>query len=200
MSKIVKLLFNLIILFTLPIALFLLFWWSSLLFTTDNKMIAIAALTGLIAGFLLDYLIQKERKYQLYLLPKWILITIYSLYSIYIFGFFMGVPIFNLIPGILAGYYWRQRILLQRTSPYIYKKSIKEVALFTAVWMSVISVVAIYLGLTDEYTISNLKGMLNISLSKLQLTIFAVMGGIFLTLFQYWITQKVITIKLHKKH
>ena len=200
MSKIVKLLFNLIILFTLPIALFLLFWWSSLLFTTDNKKIAIAALTGLIAGFLLDYLIQKEKKYQLYLLPKWILITIYSLYSIYIFGFFMGVPIFNLIPGILAGYYWRQRILLQRTSPYIYKKSIKEVAIFTAVWMSVISMVAIYLGLTDEYTISNLKGMLNISLSKLQLTIFAVMGGIFLTLFQYWITQKVITIRLHNKH
>ncbi len=200
MAKIVKLLFNLIILFTLPIALFLLFWWSSLLFTTNNRKIAIAALTGLIAGFLLNYLIQKERKYQLYLLPKWILITIYSLYSIYTFGFFMGVPIFNLIPGILAGYYWRQRILLQRTSPYIYKKSIKEVAIFTAVWMSVISIVAIYLGLTDEYTISNLKGMLNISLSKLQLTIFAVMGGIFLTLFQYWITQKVITIRLHKQH
>jgi len=200
MSKIVKLLFNLIILFTLPIALFLLFWWSSLLFTTDNKKIAIAALTGLIAGFILNYLIQKIRKYQIYLLPKWILIIIYSLYSIYTFGFFMGVPIFNLIPGILAGYYWRQRILLQRTSPYIYKKSIKEVAIFTAVWMSVISMVAIYLGLTDEYTISNLKGMLNISLSKLQLTIFAVMGGIFLTLFQYWITQKVITIRLHNKH
>ena len=200
MSKIVKLLFNLIILFTLPIALFLLFWWSSLLFTTNNRKIAIAALTGLIAGFLLDYLIQKIRKYQLYLLPKWTLITIYSLYSIYTFGFFMGVPIFNLILGILAGYYWRQRILLQRTSPYIYKKSIKEAAIFTAVWMSVISMVAIYLGLTDEYTISNLKGMLNISLSKLQLTIFAVMGGIFLTLFQYWITQKVITIRLHKQH
>ena len=200
MSKIVELLFNLIILFTLPIALFLLFWWSSLLFTTDNKKIAIAALTGLIAGFLLDYLIQKVRKYQIYLLPKWVLITIYSLYSIYTFGFFMGVPIFNLIPGILAGYYWRQRILLQRTSPYIYKKSIKEVAIFTTAWMSVISVIAIYLGLTDEYTISNLKGMLNISLSKLQLTIFAVIGGIFLTLFQYWITQKVITIRLHKQH
>jgi hypothetical protein len=201
MYNITKSLFSSIVALTLPIAFFLLFWWSSLLFTINNKTIATIALIGFGLGFAINILIQRSKKYKIYLLPQWMLITIYSFYSICLFGFFMGVPIFHPILGILAGYYWAQRITIQNTSRKVYKRNIKKIAQFTTIWMSIIAVSSASIALTDKYTSANLKGMLNLSsnISSSLLIVFIIIGGLLLIFLQYWLTKVVMTKQLYRK-
>lgn len=195
MLHLAKTFFVFVIGLVFPVLFFLLFWWVSLAFGCSEKTIGIMALTGFGIGLIIDFIIQLFWKVDIYQIPEKLLIAVYVFYSICIFGFFMGVPIFHPLLGIMAGYYWAKRILFYKYPYGTYKGEIKRVSRFTAIVMGAISLCSAGIALMDKYTSSNLKGMLNLpfDISMPWLVISIVMGGLLLIWFQYWLTKKVMT-------
>jgi len=195
MLHLAKTFFVFVIGLVFPVLFFLLFWWVSLAFGCNEKTIGIMALTGLGVGLIIDFIIQLFWKIDIYQIPEKLLIAVYVFYSICIFGFFMGVPIFHPLLGIMAGYYWAKRILFYKYPYGTYKSEIKRVSRFTAIVMGAISLCSAGIALMDKYTSSNLKGMLNLpfDISMSWLVISIVLGGLLLIWFQYWLTKKVMT-------
>ena len=91
-----------------PLIFFLWFWWLSLTLVKEEA-IFLLAFAGLIIGVLIDILfIKRIVKNSLKVKYSWLMvITIF--YHILILGFFMGVPVFNVIPGIIGAIYLAQR-------------------------------------------------------------------------------------------
>jgi hypothetical protein len=195
MFKIIKAFFTVIIGLIFPILFFLLFWWSSFLLGCNDKTISILALTGLGMGLLIDFVIHLFWKINIYQIPETVLIAVYVFYSLCMFGFFMGVPVFHPLLGIMAGYYWAKRILFYKYPYGTYKSEIKRVSRFTAIVMGAISLCSAAIALIDKYTTSNLKGMLNLpfDIPMPWLVISIVLGGLLLIWFQYRLTKIVMT-------
>jgi hypothetical protein len=199
--KIEKLIFNLIFGAIIPIFCFLCFWWGSLLFTYEKKEVIIAAFTGLCIGIVITILIIVFCKLDVFLLSKPILIIAYIFYSICVFGFFMGVPIFNVALGIFAGYYCAKRIInndrqqkYKSIKQFCFNK-IKSVPIFTSIIIGLISIASAIIALSSESTPLDLKHMLNLpfDITHVLLILIIIFGGLLLIFAQYYIT--IFTIK-----
>jgi len=186
----------------IPIFTFLLFWWSSLPFIKNNKVVMIIAISGLLFGLLIDFIIKHFLGNNYFKISLKVLIGVYIFYSTCLFGFFMGVPIFHPILGIIAGYYWGRRLIFQQANNETIQREIRKVSIFTSLIISLICLLSATIALIDKYTASNLKGMFNLSfdITLPMLLGFIIIGGLFLIGFQYWLTKMTIikTLKLNK--
>jgi hypothetical protein len=88
---------------------FLLGWWVSYLLTFNIK---IGTMAGIGAGIGLTVFLTKRIASKFYNLHTTLLMGLFLFYEIGIFGFFMGVPIFNILPGIMAGVYTGRKSVL----------------------------------------------------------------------------------------
>lgn len=96
-----------------PLILALAFWWGAIPWAGDRGPVYIALiLLGLGAGFALDLTIFRKHLDRLYVLPKWLLALLAAVYSVILFGFFMGFPVFNALVGPAAGYVAARRTRL----------------------------------------------------------------------------------------
>lgn len=75
-----------------------------------DDRIFIAALSGLAAGVLVDLILFKEQIARPFEASRRVFVLAYLFYSICTFGFFMGVPAFNLLQGAAAGFYAGRRL------------------------------------------------------------------------------------------
>ena len=186
----------------IPIFTFLLFWWSSVLFIKNNKIVLIIAVSGLLLGLLIDYVIKRFLVINYFKISLKVLTGVYIFYSACFFGFFMGVPIFHPILGIIAGYYWGRRLIFQKANRETFPREIRKVSLFTSIIISCICLLSATFALIDSYTADNLEGMLNLSfeITHAMLVGLIIIGGLLLIGFQYWITKMtiIITLKLKK--
>jgi hypothetical protein len=185
-----KIFFSLIFGGVLPVTLFLLGWWGTLSFVPENK-IFIFAFSGFIIGIILDFFILRKAISNLYEINNSTLALIYIFYSICCLGFFMGVPIFNLLLGFPAGYYVAKRcIFLEREDVYT-KNYFKQTTVFTVVIMFIVCIVSASIALTDPYTARDLTKMLglNFEITKSMLVLTITIGGILLIVFQYYLTK-----------
>jgi len=174
-----------------PIAFFLTFWWSSFRYVAEG-MIPAVAITGLLVGIILDVIFLKrwvKRAYQLNL--GW-LIAIYLFYSIGVFGFFMGVPIFNLAVGITAGYYIGRRSYHGKLASPKKEQLIRQTAVFAVLVLAVLSTISAYWALSDSSVGANLEGMFHLpfSVTKTMIVGIILVGGIASLILQYFLTQK----------
>lgn len=186
----------------IPIFTFLVFWWSSLLFINNDRVVMIIAISGLLFGLLITFLIKRFRGINFFKMTPEVLIGIYIFYSVCFFWFFMGVPIFHPILGIIAGYYWGRRLIFKQANSETFQREIRKVSMFTSLIISFVCLLSATISLIDLYTVSNLKGMLNLSfdITPPILVGLIIIGGIFLIGFQYWLTKMTIikTLKLNK--
>lgn len=187
-------LFKAILALVIPMTFFLLFWWSSLFFTGNEKTIEIFAFVGIGLGLLIDVFIGIFWKRSVYALPKRLIVIVYLFYCFGMLGFFMGVPLFHPILGALAGYFWAERIIYLKTFGGTIKAEIRTVSVFTAAMMGLISALSATFALLDKYTANNIEGMFNLSfdISMPVLIISILVGGIFLILLQYWLTRLIM--------
>ena len=189
-----KLFFNLLLGAILPVFCFLSFWWISLIFTQVEKTVEILAFTGLCFGLLTDLIVWRISKIHVYKLPDWMLLIIYVFYSICVFGFFMGVPVFQIFIGLIAGYYGAKKMQYLNSPKEIQKVEINKISRFSTVIMAIISICSAFIALMDKHTAANLIGMfhlpINLSLPILGTAI--LLGGVFLICLQYWLTKKVM--------
>lgn len=173
-----------------PILFSLLGWWISIPFVSENK-IYIFLIIGLSIGIILDFIFLKRWIKNGYDLSLFSWLIIYFFYSICIFGFFMGVPVFNVLVGILAGIYTGRKILFKNLSIDKGIEEVKRVSRFSTVIIFLFSVASAYLALTDPFTAVNLRGMFNLSFDVTKTMIYGliIIGGSLLLIVQYWVTK-----------
>ena len=145
----IKIFNSLLILPIPPIFFALAFWWSSISFLPEGYIKYCIAI-GLIIGLLINILLCK--KYLNKELSAYILILAYIFYMICVFGFFMGVPVFNIFVCIPFAIYI-----------YSYQKGFsKKFLIVSSISMFVVCCVSAILALISSSTINDLEGMLNL--------------------------------------
>jgi hypothetical protein len=176
----------------LPILLFLVGWWSSLFFVTE-ELVFIFSLTGLGVGCIID-IVLFGKIMKAYWWKQGVLSMIYLFYTVGFFGFFMGVPIFNLAVGALAGVFMGRRFYHQGVAKERLQKASISLAHFSALIMALVSIASAYYATKDiRDTALNLQSMLKLQFLPTNQAILAliVVGGTGLVLMQYWITKRL---------
>lgn len=149
-----------------------------------------AGCIGLIIGCILLVIFMKKYIDEFYKLRYWLLIVIHIVLSIGTFGFFMGVPVFNVIVGVFAGAYMGRRFQLQSGGDNIERFSvmIKRTSLFSTFILFIVCIASASIALSDKYTAANLEEMLNlttIDITQQMILRLIVIGGIGLLVVQY---------------
>ena len=204
MNKVETMVIDLVFGAVLPIFLFLAGWWSSIGLVSDN-LIFVIALTCLSLGIVIDILFLKKWLRNVYNTNWKLLIIIFLFYSICTFGFFMGVPVFNLMIGIMAGIFVGRKLYHDKKSINEVRCNIKKTSIFTTVVILIISLASAFFALRDPMdTARNLEGMFHIQSFSITTQIIIgiiVIGGFVLALSQYWLTKTVaLTTFNHGKH
>lgn len=191
-------LFKALFVLPIPITCFLAFWWGSLPLTKDERTIKIAALSGLFAGLAAGAYALKTCRTNIYELPRWGMVLIYLYYNICVLGFFMGVPFFNIFPGLLAGWYSAERLLQLKPSRDRIDLELRSVPKFTSIVMAGVCALSATVALADKYTAGFINKILGLSfeLTRPMLVIPVIAGGILLAAFQYWLTKWVMKTAL----
>jgi hypothetical protein len=184
----------------MPIVCFLIFWWSSLLFTNNENFIMIAAISGLGIGLMISLYLKLTLKTDIFSLKMPVLIVVYLFYNFGMFGFFMGVPIFHLFLGVIAGFYWSKR-LIYNNNTIDYKAEVLRISRFTSIVIGFVCLFSAIIALSSKSTPYDLKHMLHLQfdISQSILISLIIIGGVLLILTQYWLT-KVTMIMILKKN
>ena len=178
-----------------PIGFLLCGWWGAFLYAPES-LIPYFALGGLAIGLLLDVLFLRRWLQMAYRFHPVTLVAIYLYYSVGMFGFFMGVPLFNTLLGPLAGFYTGRRIRI--TNPADRKAIILRVSLFTAFVLALACLAAILLAAAEPTLAANIHGMvldmtqLNINLDNHTILAISSVAGIGLVIAEYYLTSLVI--------
>jgi len=188
-----RLIFNVLFALVIPVICLIIFWWVSFLFTHNTKPIIIAAMSGLCLGIIIDLLLRYLYKPDVYKIPVYLTILVYLFYNTWAFSSFMGVPVFNLVPGVFAGFYRARRMIYeQRTQDC--KSEIQRVSIFTALITGIVCLFSATIALISKSTPDDLEGMLRLpfDLTMPMLIGIIVIGGLFLILAQYFLTRIVM--------
>ncbi len=175
-----------------PILCFLIGWWSGVSILPEGS-IKYTALGGLLVGIIVDVLFLKKWVIQAYTMDlKW-LIAIYLLYSIGLFGFFMGVPVFNLLLGLFAGFYMGLRMVEEKKTQAEAESVFKKTGLFTSFVLGAACVIAIVIAAMDASTAANINGMFGLKdpLSIETILILSGVGGAALVVLEYYLTRGI---------
>ncbi len=130
-----------------PVFFALAFWWTSISFISES-FIKYLILAGLVVGILIDILLYK--KYLNAELSTYVLLLAYIFYMICVFGFFMGVPVFNIFVCIpFAIYIFKY-----------HKDYVKKFTLVSTISMFVICFSSAFIALNSSSTLNDLNGML----------------------------------------
>ncbi len=170
----------------LPVSLFLLLWWFSNSFLSSLVSLLIG-LAGLATGLFLNYVLVQP--VQFYHIKKRILGLIYLFFSIAFMGFFMGVPIFNLLLGVLAANYLSIRVLSNKRDEKNIMHNLKQGAVFTALVLMLMFILS-FCCLNIDYSnyISFIDNITPINVKKINLPLVFFILSLIIVLVQYYLT------------
>jgi len=178
----------------IPVLLFLIFWWTSIGLVSDQSVFLVG-LVGLGIGCFIDIFLLRQKISEAYTWSPRILAAIYIFYSVCVFGFFMGVPVFNIAVGIVAGIFMGRSFKHSGKSKEDFAKGSFRVSVFSAVIMGGICLASAYFATKDiTDTALNLKGMFKLSFLPTGNMIIAliVFGGLGLIILEYWLTKRAV--------
>jgi len=200
MKLIDKLLFGLLLGFSFPALFFLIaliLWYS--LFQDFNVLSFV--LSGFIIGLFIDALILKKLINRTLDLSTWILTGFYLFYNVCIYGAFMGFPVFNLVMGIIAGYYFGIKINNRNISLKKVEALKKNVPLFSGLTMLLFCISTGFLALTEKTIGEELQKMfgLGFDVTRNMIIAIVIVGGIALIFTQFYLTR-IVMIKTIRKN
>lgn len=184
-----------------PIGFLLCGWWGTYLLGPED-LIPFFALVGLGLGLLVDLLFLRRWIESAYRFHPIVLVAIYLFYSVGMFGFFMGVPVFNTIWGPLAGFYTGRRLKLQNSNPG--KTTIHRVSLFTAFVLAVACLASLLLAASETTLAANINGMLvdmlglKISFNNQTILLLSLIAGTVLVILEYYLTRAAARFALNQ--
>lgn len=176
-----------------PILGFLAGWWGTLAFLPDRLPFLIASV-GLLIGILVDVAYLRRWVGSAYSINLKIWMAVYLFYSIGMFGFFMGVPVFNVILAVPAGLFIGSKLARQTADHDEVRRMNRNTCVFTTGVLAAVCVISAVIALVDPYTSLDLQRMLGLQfeVTRLMLAGVIAIGGIALLLLQWGITGKVI--------
>lgn len=170
----------------IPLALFFAFRWVTNIFLAELAADAIA-LVGLLIGLWLNK--ELVLPYQFYKVPKRILATLYLFYSIVALGFFLGVPIFNILLGMFAGNYLAVRIISYGNNEN-HKKNINQGSMFSAIIILIVSIFAGLIAMNDiDSYVQLISQLVHIQINPDQFLSLFLFTITLTTIVQYFITR-----------
>jgi len=168
-------------------------------FDGSENRASIYLITGLILGVLLDIKYLKGWVKKRYDLSLWFIATIYSVYNMVVYGIFMGFPVFNVLLGFIAGFYFGKRICYNKQTIRESAKLINWVSIFTGFIMVLICISSAVIALVGDGAGGDIQGMLGLNFIVTRPMIWGIIlvGGISLILIQFFLTRWTIieTIK-----
>jgi hypothetical protein len=156
---------------------------------------------GLLLGLLIDMKFLKGWISRRFDLPMWIIVSIYIVYNVFVYGFFMGFPVFNVFLGLLAGYYFGNRICFNKVESEKHSKLIKQVSLFTGLIMTLVCISSGFLALMDYGAAGMIKNVLGLDFDVTKPMVWGIVliGGTSLILTNILLTR-IAMLKTIKKH
>jgi hypothetical protein len=178
----------------LPPALLLLTgWWGSYPFVAEEN-IKFFALGGVLVGILIDILFLRRWVRKAYTLPLGWFVAIYLIYSVCLFGFFMGVPLPNMLMGIIGGYYVGLCLRYANKDKTEVNQAARRTALFAAGVMALVCIASWVFAFLDASLAANINGMFHLkqALSRERILTYSVFGGIGLVVIDYFLTRWIV--------
>jgi len=174
-----------------PVTLMLAGWWGSLGVAGDGPWIAWSAFAGLALGVVLDATLLRRWVVSLYGLPTPALLGVALFYSVGIYGMFMGMPVANLLVGLVGGFAVGRRAALRGEAADEASSERRSVCVAASALMAALCCATAWLALSDPYTAGDLRGMLGLGFtpSSAQMWLFAVVGGVTLVGVEYVLTR-----------
>jgi len=171
-----------------PVLLALLFWWGGYIIDSDldkGFMILIAA--GIAAGVILDLTVLRRFILSLFKLPLAVLFAVEIFYSVMIYGFFMGFPVFNSLAGIAGSYIIIRKSIVNNDKSDIIKLNFKKVSLFSFLLLFFVCICSAVLALGESSICSQVRSMLGLpfNVEMWMIWLLIIMGGTALLIFQY---------------
>ena len=173
-----------------PVSLMLLGWWGSIPFITESSVMVIA-LSGFIIGIVLDFTVLRQLIFRLFYLPLPALFAVALFYSVMIYGFFMGFPLFNTLVGITCAYAAARGSVLQSTDGQALQKRARTVQWFSFALLLSICICTAVLALREATITSQVQQMLSLPFKVTQGMIWTMIlvGGILLLVLQYGVSH-----------
>lgn len=171
-----------------PVALMLAFWWGSIPFFTDDRRIMMHALIGLVLGLAADATVLRKYLKGLFTMPFWILTALYLFYSMIIYGFFMGFPVFNAFVGILGSYLVARGCIVTGLNESETRKRLGSFMFVSTLMLTSLCVCTAWLALREPGIAGQIEGMLGLGfkVSGHLVWLLIILGGAGLLLAQYF--------------
>ncbi len=170
-------------------------------FDKSESRIFLYLLGGLLIGGLIDLKFLKSWINNRFNLPIWTLVLTYLAYNILVYGFFMGLPIFNTFLGLLAGYYFGNRICVNKVESEHHSRLINQVSIFAGLIMTFVCISSGFLAIHDNGAAGMIKNVLglNFEVTHSMLWIIVLIGGLALIVTNIMLTR-VAMIKTIKHY
>jgi hypothetical protein len=166
--KLERFLFGLILAPLMPIAGFLAAWWASFSLLPE-KWIPVGAIAGLFLGVLADIFLLKKLIDRACQLTPIFWVAVFLFYTVGIFGFFMGVPVFNALLALPAGFVAAAKMAQQKAAdPGRVRQAAKRTAWFTTGVLFFVCAASAFIALLSSSTASDLRGMLGLGFDVTQ--------------------------------
>jgi hypothetical protein len=170
----------------IPVLLFLVAYDISLFFTNSFNSLIIG-ISGLILGILMTMLLIRSNEF--YMVQKRVLIIVYLFLSVLLVGLLQGIPVVNILLGVLAANYMSFRYMDAVQSKKRIRRNFIISAFFTSMVLMIIILISGFLLLNDsnnvERAINQVSGII---INDSQLSRFIWIGGILLVIIQFWLT------------
>lgn len=186
-----------------PLAGFFFGWWSTGALTIyrvwplSEKAIAVAALSGLGAGLLLDGLFLRRWAASFYAWDVRLLALLYLCGSAVAVALFMGFPLGNAAWGTVAGIYLGRRQRYQAATPQALRQAARWASLFTATVTGLEALPIGFMALQEGIVVRILQAATGWSpqhIAGLPGTILVIVLCLVLVALQMWLTRTASTI------
>jgi hypothetical protein len=175
------------------IAFFLAGWWISIPLVPESR-IFLGALAGLFLAIFVDVMFLRGWVRRAYSMKTWVWQAVYLFYSVGMFGFFMGVPVFNVILGLPAGVFVGRWLAHSGADSTHMQKVAREVAVFTASILGLVCIASGSIALANRSTASDLQSMLGLPFHVTPVMIIGLIlgGGTMILALDWWLTIKSV--------
>lgn len=177
--KLERFLFGLVLAPLAPLAGLLCAWWASYALL-PVKWIPLGALAGLLVGVLADVFLLLKLVDRARQLKTIFWLAVFLFYTVGVFGFFMGVPVFNALLAIPAGFVAAAKITHNKPEPAAVGRAAMQTAGFTTGVLFLVCAASASIALVSSSTPSDLQGMLGLGFEVTQAMIIGLIlvGGL----------------------
>jgi hypothetical protein len=175
------------------IACFLAGWWISIPLVAESR-IFLCALAGIGLGVAVDALFLQGWIRRAYSLRPWVWKAVYVFYSVGMFGFFMGVPVFNVLLALPAGVFVGRWLAHEGVDASRVQKAGRRTAAFTTSVLAMVCIASASVALASASTAHDLQGMLRLQFEVTLPMIVGLIvgGGSVLLALNWWLALKSV--------